>query len=136
MKTQKFSSKILCLDVGLKHIGIAYSPNGSLVIPLLPVIRKNRDQAASEVNALLKEYTIDILVVGLPQGGSTSEEMERRIRHFIGLIPFEGKICFHDEWGSSKEADERLEGRLGKKREGKDDSLAALIILERFLATF
>ncbi|MEO1923071.1 MAG: Holliday junction resolvase RuvX, partial [Nautiliaceae bacterium] len=83
--------KIIAIDVGLKRIGMAYTPNKSVVIPLNAIIRKNRNQAAQEVAQVLKEYKADILVVGIPK---TNEEMSKRIKHFVNLINFNGKIEF------------------------------------------
>ena len=46
--------KIMAIDVGLKRIGVAYTPNESVVVPLPAVIRKNRNQASSDVDKFLK----------------------------------------------------------------------------------
>ncbi len=121
------------IDVGLKRIGIAYSPNGTMVVPLEPVLRKNRDQAAKDVLAVLQEYGCGCLVVGLPKGGTSEEEMGRRITHFVSLLEFKGAIEFQDEYGSSKEAEQMAQGVFKNRRDGKTDSLAAKIILERYL---
>lgn len=125
--------KYISIDVGLKRIGVAYSPNGTMVVPIDPVPRKNRNQAAAGVLAVLEEYKCDCLVVGLPKGGASEDEMERRIKHFVGLLEYEGKIEYQDEYGSSKEAEEMAQGVFRNKRDGKTDSLAAKVILERFL---
>jgi putative Holliday junction resolvase len=124
---------ILALDLGLKRIGLAYSPDGKLALPIAAIIRKNRHQAAAEVDAAIAAYRVDRLVVGLPIGGSSEEEMRRRITHFVGLLKSPLAVAFQDEAGSSIEAQERAAGRLGRKKDGRLDSLAAQIILERWL---
>ena len=124
---------IAAIDVGLKRIGTAISPDGKTAIPQNPILRKNRDQAAREVDAFLKEWGVKTLVVGLPKGGSSEAEMQRRIRHFVGLLEFGGDIVFVDESFSSKEAAEMMRGVTRQRRDGKLDSVAAQLILQRYL---
>jgi len=125
--------KIAAIDIGLKRIGTAICLDGTIVIPQPPILRKNRKQAASDVTNFLKEWNIDLLVVGLPKDGKSSEEMQKRILHFVGLIEFNGKIVYIDEFNSSIEASERMKGIIRQKKDGKIDSIAAQLILERFL---
>jgi len=122
-----------CIDIGLKRIGVALCLGSSIVVPHNAILRKNRDQAAREVDASLKEWEIECLIVGLPKGGSSSEEMERRIKHFVGLLTYQGEVIFQDEYGSSNEAKEMMQGITRQKRDGKIDSMAAKVILERYL---
>jgi putative Holliday junction resolvase len=125
--------KYAAIDIGLKRIGVAVSLDGKVVFPQNAILRKNRNQAARDVDAFLKEWEIEKLIVGVPRGGSSEEEMTRRIEHFISLLEFSGNICFQDEYGSSGEAKERMQGIVRQKRDGKIDSIAAQIILERYL---
>ncbi len=125
--------RIAAIDVGLRRIGTAISLDAEVAIPQNPVIRKNRDQAARDLSAFLKEWGIEHLVVGLPKGGSSAEEMERRIRHFVSLLDFGGKITYIDESGSSLEAAEMMKGVTRQRKDGKLDSIAAQLILERYL---
>ena len=125
--------RAIAIDVGLKRIGVAYSPNLSVVVPLPAIIRKNRNQAAREVEKLLKEYKADILVVGLPL---TNEEMQKRIKHFVSLINFDGKIEFVDESYTSAVVEEEMKGKIKYKRDGRVDSLVAKMLLEKFLTSY
>ena len=125
--------RLAAIDVGLRRIGVAISPDGETAIPQEPILRKNRDQAARDVDAFLREWKIDRLIVGLPKGGSSAEEMERRIRHFVALLSFGGEIEYIDESGSSVEAAERMKGVTRQRRDGRLDSVAAQLILERYL---
>ena len=125
--------KSMALDLGLKRIGIAYSPEGATVLPLQAVIRKNRNQAANEVSSLLKEWGIELLVVGIPLGGSSEAEMRRRIEHFTNLLEFEGDVVYQDESGTSKEAEELIKGEMRHVKDGRIDSIAAMLILKRYL---
>lgn len=124
---------ILAIDVGLKRIGLAkYVAN--IPLPITPILRKNRNQAAKALEDFVISNKIDILVVGIPK--ESNSDMEIRIKHFVGLlnIPQGIEICFIDESFTSLEALERARGnKRFKKRDGKLDSLAALMILERYL---
>jgi len=121
--------KIIGIDVGLKRIGMAFS-NGSVTVPLPAVIRKNRKQAANDVLEKIKEYNADTLVVGLPM---TNEEMQRRIKHFINLLEFDGKTVFVDESYTSAEVEEEIKGVIKHKKDGRIDSLVAKKLIENYL---
>ena len=125
--------KYLAIDLGLKRIGLAISLDGEIVTPLKAIIRKNRNQASNEVKEVIKEWEVDALVVGIPFGGSSEDEMKRRVKHFLSLIGFEKEIFFQDESGSSIEAKALIQGEMKHIRDGRIDSLSAMIILKRFL---
>ncbi|MCI5969260.1 Holliday junction resolvase RuvX [Helicobacter sp.] len=137
------SKIILALDVGLKRIGVAKCING-IPLCLEPILRKNRNQAANAVRALVLESQASVLVVGIPfldhaKAKDSVATMQRRIKHFVGLLELESQmeIVFLDESFSSKEALDRLsDKKMRKKAHSKGgilDSLAALVILERYL---
>lgn len=123
--------KALALDVGLKRIGVALCVDKKIALPLDAILRKNRNQAAKEVQNLLSLHEISTLIVGLPKGGSSEEEMTRRIKHFVSLLEFGGEIHFVDESGTSKEA---LNFGVAntRKKDGKLDSLAAFLIIKDY----
>ena len=123
-------AKIASIDVGLKRIGVAYTPNESVVVPLKPILRKNRNQASRDVSNTLKEWGIEKLVVGIP---FTNEDTTNRIKHFVNLLEFDGEILFQDESFSSFEVENSMKGEIKYKRDGRIDSLAAKNILERYL---
>ena len=120
---------IMAIDVGLKRIGVALVV-GQTVMPQTPVLRKNRNQAARDVSAVLREYGAKKLVVGVPLGGSSEDEMRRRIAHFVSLLEFDGEVVYQDEAMSSFEASEIY---AESRRDGRLDSIAAMIILKRYL---
>ncbi len=125
--------KLASIDVGLKRIGVAISLDGSIVLPQNAILRKNRNQAARDINTFLEEWGIEKLIVGLPKGGSSEEEMERRIKHFVSLLELTIPVAYQDEQGSSFEAKELTMGDFKHKKDGRLDSVAAKIILERYL---
>lgn len=122
--------KYASIDIGLKRIGCAVSLMSEIVNPKEAIIRKNRNQASRDVDSFLKEWEIDILVVGYP---ASSEDMIKRVNHFVTLLEFTGEIVFQNENLSSLEAKELTMGEIKHKRDGRIDSIAAKIILERYL---
>ncbi len=122
--------KYASIDVGLKRIGCAVSLMSGIVNPKEAIIRKNRNQASSDVDSFLKEWNIDVLVIGYPEA---SEDMMKRVDHFSKLLEFEGKVVFQNENLSTVEAKEMTQGIIKHKRDGRLDSIAAQIILQRYL---
>ena len=118
------------IDIGLKRIGVALCVHDNIVTPQVAILRKNRNQAANEVDEFLKQWNITTLVVGFP---SASIDMQNRIKHFVQLLKFEGKIVFQEENMSSIEAKSLMQGKIKQKRDGRIDSIAAQIILQRYL---
>jgi len=125
--------KYISIDLGLKRIGLAYSAHKDIVTPLPAVIRKNRNQASRDVKKVLDEWEVDRVVIGIPLGGSSEDEMRRRIEHFMNLVDFKGEVFYQDEAGSSLEAEAMMKGEIKYIRDGRIDSISAMIILQRFL---
>jgi putative Holliday junction resolvase len=128
MPNQKYAS----IDIGLKRIGVAISVGLGITSPQSAILRKNRDQAARDVDSFLQEWEVDTLIVGFP---SASVDMQNRIKHFVGLLKFDKEIIFQEENMSSIEAEELTKGEIKHKRDGRIDSIAAKIILDRYLQT-
>jgi len=126
--------KLASIDVGLKRIGVAICLSSNIVMPQNAIFRKNRNQAARDVNTFLKEWEIEKLIVGLPLDAASSEEMQRRIKHFVSLLELTIPVVYQDEQSSSIEAKELTQGVFRHKKDGKIDSIAAKIILERYLS--
>ncbi|MCE3037758.1 Holliday junction resolvase RuvX [Helicobacter anatolicus] len=130
---------ILACDIGLKRIGLAIYLN-QIILPLEPILRKNRNQASNELSQLLKNRQITTLIVGIPNSQSTSaQETKKRIIFFISLLKTQAKIVFIDEDLTSFEAQSNLtylkkEKRQEAQKNGIIDSLAACKILERYLS--
>jgi len=124
---------IIAIDLGLKRIGLALSYGNGLVTPLPAIERRNRNQAANDVKKVLDEYEAATVVIGIPMGSTTEDEMRRRVAHFMNLVDFRGETVYQDEAGSSREAEALMKGEIRYKRDGRVDSLSAKIILERYL---
>ncbi|MCT7532388.1 Holliday junction resolvase RuvX [Aliarcobacter cryaerophilus] len=122
--------RLASIDVGLKRIGIAISLMSDIVTPQNAIIRKNRNQAALEVNNFLKEWQIEKLIIGLP---SSNIDTQNRIKHFTNLLELKIPFEFCEENLSSIEAKELMKGEVKQVRDGRIDSIAAKIILERYI---
>jgi len=125
--------KIIAIDLGLKRIGLAITQDGKIVTPLPAVHRKNRNQASSEVRDILAHWEVQKVVVGIPMDGDSEDEMRRRVSHFMNLVGSNLPIELQDENESSLEAEALMKGEIRQKKDGRIDSLAAKIILERYL---
>lgn len=132
------SPRILACDVGLKRIGLAHIVQG-IILPLEPIIRRNRNQAAKELAELLGQRGVETLIVGMPSGGLGGDtSTQKRIKHFVGLLGFGGEIVYVDEDFTSTHALESLhhakrESRQAYRKNGVLDSLSACEILRRYL---
>ena len=121
----------LAIDIGLKSIGVALCIDKKIALPLNAVLRKNREQAARDIKALIKEHNAALLIVGVPKGAKSEEEMSKRVRHFVDLLGFAGEVRFVDESFTSKEA-QKFGIANSRKKDGKLDSLAALVMIKDF----
>lgn len=126
---------IVALDIGLKRIGVAICADEKTILPSSAILRKNRKQAAKDTSDMLRQKGASTLVVGVPLGGSSEDEMRRRIEHFCSLLETDLKPIFIDESFSSVDASELLAKGYSKSRDGKLDSLSACEILRRYLCS-
>lgn len=51
----------------------------------------------------------------------------------MNLVDFDGEVFYQDEAGSSKEAESLIKGEMKHLRDGRIDSISAMIILQRYL---
>ncbi|TLD97219.1 Holliday junction resolvase RuvX [Helicobacter jaachi] len=129
---------VLACDVGLKRIGLSTLTQG-IILPLPPIIRINRNQAASALDKILHERDIAILVIGLPSGDTPKYlQMQARIRHFIALLCFKGEKHFVNEDCTSLEALDSIQhmkkqNKHKAQKDGRLDSISACMILERYI---
>ena len=122
---------IAAIDVGLKRIGLALCATSNIATPYPAILKKNRDKAARDVDEFLNFWSVKKLVIGIP---ASHDETARRIKHFATLLKFDVEIVFQIEDLSSIEAEDLLKGHVKLERDGRIDSLAASIILQRYLA--
>jgi putative holliday junction resolvase len=131
----------LGLDVGDKRTGVAISdPLGILASPL--IVFEHTDDAGdvAKILQLVKQYAIDIIIIGLPQSmngsiGSQAEKVKAFSDRLKELSPV--PLEFRDERLTTVMAKQMLEQAGSKKsvkgKKGEYDSAAAAIILQSYL---
>jgi len=130
----QFTSDILGFDIGSARIGVArIHPIVKLSEPLAPIVTKFENSFDS-ITEIIKTYHPSALVFGLPRSLNGNEtEQTRSVREFVEAFIREVKpslpLYFIDEAGTSKAADERLQGDTKISR----DSMSACIMIEDFV---
>ncbi len=130
-------AKILALDIGTKRVGVAASdPQGTMAFPREAFMFGGKSAFLKRVKALVDEEKIGAIVFGVPLGKNNEETaMSKKIRALgkeiqrLTNIP----VDFADEFLTSREARAKIPFRRDRRKKGSDDSLAAQIILERYL---
>jgi putative holliday junction resolvase len=129
---------ILGLDVGDIRVGVALvSTETGVPLEHATFMRAN-GEAEQQIISFCKERSVELVVIGLPLNEDDSENVQcEKIRNFSRRLLKRIKIQveYVDEYYSSEEAQERLKA-LGARadRPERIDSMAAVIILERFLS--
>ena len=126
--------KILGVDFGERHIGLAIAING-LAEPLSIVEVEDLDAAAKKIVGVCQQEKIKEIVVGLPLDSEGrvgpaaigAKRFGQKLGRETGL-----KIIFWDETLTSEEALSKMieAGRRQKKRRKLDDISAAIILQE------
>ena len=126
-------NSILALDLGEKRIGLARASMAARLPEPLPLLG-NDENFVARLKALIEEYSVDTLVIGLPRNGSGQETAQsswaRQFAESVLRPNFSGDIVFQDETLSSVAAesyDSSLIAKFGL------DSLAALEIMKDYL---
>ena len=145
--------RILCIDYGERHTGVAVSDPTRTIAQALPTIHHaSENELLEALKRLVGEREADEIVIGLPvsQAGGPSKRSEQ-VRAFAGQLKKATglSVTTFDERFSTARAIEVLEETRGgrnlapgkraatgreKKRREAVDRIAATIILEDYLA--
>lgn len=123
---------ILAIDVGEVRIGLAVA-NTIAQLPRPLFIIDNNENVFDEIKKIIKENSVDTIVVGLPRNMSGEETKQSEFsRDFAkSLQKATGKkVIFEDEGLTTNLA---RESNYPKDPSGYLDSIAACIILEEHL---
>ena len=134
------TGRLLALDLGMKHVGVAVSDELQFTVrPVCVLERKGWKKFLKQITAFLEEFDAVALVLGLPYNsdGSESEmslEARRLARNFS--LSIDVPVFLQDERLTSYEAKGYLTklGLSEKKIWERVDSEAAAIILSDFLS--
>ena len=134
--------RILGLDYGEKRIGAAVCDELGLTAQGLPtIIRKNKKHDWDILANLIKNYTIEEIVIGYPLRLDGSEGIQcEKVNKFAASLEktFGLPVIKWEETLSTKEAEDILirSGVRSEKRKKLVDRLAACIILQSYLDSF
>ncbi len=134
------TGRLLALDLGMKHVGVAVSDELQFAVrPVCVLERKSWKKFLKQIIAFLEEFDAVALVLGLPYNsdGSESEmslEARRLARNFS--LSIDVPVFLQDERLTSYEAKGYLTklGLSEKEIWERVDSEAAAIILSDFLS--
>lgn len=131
-------TRVLCLDVGEKRIGVAVSDLLGLTAQGVETIfTKGPERDVERVLALARAYDTRKVLCGLPRNMDGSEGFQARaVRSFAGKLLDAGLLVrFQDERLTSASAARVLRegGVKGDRRKKVLDKLAATYILQSFL---
>lgn len=126
-------TRLICLDVGDRRIGVAASdPTGLLATPVEIYQRRDVEQDVQHVVDLVSEYDGREIVVGLPKNMNGSEGPQaEKTRDFADALKARGlPVVFWDERLSSVEVERQMDRRSRRRgvRRWIDDRAAAVIL--------
>lgn len=130
--------RILAVDFGDARTGLAATDwTGTIALPLDRIDARDRDAVVRAITELVAERQTEVVVVGVPLSVDGGEgPRATRTREFVerlrAALPVPVETI--DESHSTDEAHERLKrgGLKASQRKRVADSIAALIILERY----
>ena len=135
--------RILGVDFGLRHLGLALSDPGEILAsPLRSISIASVREAPQAVAQVAREVEAGAVVVGAPEGLEGQEDRAelRRVERFATALRRETGLPVHlvDESLTSREAEARSGrgrsgGRAGRERASAAHAAAAALILQRWL---
>jgi putative Holliday junction resolvase len=131
---------MISLDLGSKRVGVSRSDElGLMAHPLAMIPCESDEKFNQEFSAVLKEYSPEKVIVGLPitmQGeeGIAAVNIKKKVERLQDLYP-DVVFEFWDERLTTKQAEHYLResGASQKKRRSRVDSLSAQILLQSYL---
>jgi len=138
-------ARLLGLDIGKRRIGIAfYDVAEGMVRGLDTLPRKRLGEDLSRLSRLAAERRATAFVSGLPLNMDGTEGSQAQlVREFCGRLERASGLAVHyqDERLTSVEAEGRLKDAgwslkklLAEKRKGAVDQMAAVLVLEDYVA--
>lgn len=133
--------RILGIDYGSRRIGVAICDElGITAYGIATIVRRNRKQVMEALEELLKQYSVEKIVIGYPVrlDGTAGIQCEK-VDTFSKVleIEFTLPVIKWDETLTTKEAEGiLLEAKVRRRKKKKlVDQLAATLILRGYLAS-
>ena len=133
--------RILGIDYGDARVGVAVTDiMGFMANGVKTIKNKGTKKLLEELGSVIKEYNPEKIVVGLPKNMDGSEGFRvEATQEFVKNLKtiYTGEIILQDERLTSMEAKRYLSetNTFGKKRKEVLDTVAAVLILEQYLAS-
>ena len=132
------TERILCIDFGLKFIGLAVADYPGITARALETLRADKTDVFAAIARVIDSEKVTRILLGFPYS-DIEGDIHRNIHSFRDALSarFSGiPIDYVDESYSSAEADElAAETGIGKKSKKRvQDSHAAKIVLLRYLS--
>lgn len=128
----------LGLDIGSRRVGVATATSQAyLASPLTTIqLASNQPSLAKQLQILVSQHSINFLVIGLPlntdgQDSTQSLQIRQQAKEISQKLGLE--YVFQEESLSSNLAENILKESKKPYRKADIDSLAACIILQRYL---
>ena len=145
VSTSSPAPRLLGLDIGRRRIGLAlFDPLEGIVRGLDTLQRKTRDEDLTRLARIAQERRVSAFVSGLPLNMDGSEGPQAKfVRDFCSRLETASRlpVRFQDERLTSVEAESRLKDAgwslkklLEEKRKGVVDRMAAVLLLEDYVA--
>ena len=132
--------RALGLDLGTKRIGVAVSDSEGLLATPIEVIARQKDahQDYLAVVELVKEWEVNIVVVGMPysldgQEGPMAQKTLEEVKSLSDILPV--PVVTYDERLTTVTAERSLREQGVSSKEGRKviDQLAAAVLLQAWL---
>ncbi|MGE9993817.1 Holliday junction resolvase RuvX [Peptoniphilaceae bacterium SGI.137] len=132
-------ARTMGLDLGTRTIGVAVSDPTQQIAQAVTTIRRSsfRDDLA-KLKAIIEEYDVNIVVIGLPKHMNNDEGASAQRAHSFGVELRKAtglEIDYQDERLSTVTAEQVLQ-QSGVRRENRKkyiDRIAATVILQTWL---
>ena len=134
--------RLMAIDYGDRRIGIAVSDMlGITAQPVGFITVSGKKDAINQIKDVFSQYEISKIVFGLPKNmDGTEGERAEKTRYFAERLSEElnVEVDFFDERLTTVYADRTLNSLnvKGRKKEGKKDSLSAVLILQGYMAVY
>ena len=137
------SKKLMCVDVGKKKTGLAFSDPNRKFSLASTVIKKNGLELMNELRRKVVEYDVAGIIIGLPLNDDNTpnkkcqsiKDITKNLDFIFNTNKIDLPIYYWDESFSTEVAFEEVMPIIGNKRKQKKiiDKFAAKVILQDFL---